>query len=98
MLVDSHCHLDLIDLAAEEGGMEGLLARTVAGGVDHMLCVCLSMEERTTVLDLAQRHPFISASVGVHPNHTEGAEPTVEELVAHAADPRDRTRLLPQPG
>ncbi|NIT72049.1 TatD family deoxyribonuclease, partial [candidate division KSB1 bacterium] len=29
---------------------------------------------------------FVSASVGVHPNETEGREPTVDELVKLADD------------
>ena len=87
MLVDSHCHLDLLDLSAQEGGLESLLAATRERGIGHLLCVCISMENRAAVLELARRHPDISASVGVHPNHTEGEEPSVDALVAHAADP-----------
>lgn len=86
-LVDSHCHLDLIDLAPFGDRMDGVLEAARSAGIGHILCVCLSMEERGAVLELARRHAMISASVGVHPNHDEGEEPTVAALVRHAADP-----------
>jgi len=56
-------------------------------GVDHMLCVSVNMEDFPQVLALAKAHDFIFASVGVHPNHDEGKEPTTEELAAYAQDP-----------
>ena len=56
-------------------------------GVEHMLCVSVNMEDFPQVLALAKAHDFIFASVGVHPNHDEGKEPTVEQLVSFAADP-----------
>jgi TatD DNase family protein len=56
-------------------------------GVEHMLCVSVNMEDFPQVLALAKEYDFIFASVGVHPNHDEGEEPTVDLLVSHAADP-----------
>jgi len=44
------------------------------------------MEDYPQVLALAQEHDFIFASVGVHPNHDEGEDPSVETLVNHASD------------
>lgn len=86
-LVDSHCHLDLIDMAPFDGRMDAVLEAARSAGIGHILCVCLSLEERGTVLELARSHPMVSASVGVHPNHDEGEEPTVAVLVRHATDP-----------
>ncbi|MFO8025388.1 TatD family hydrolase [Thiohalophilus sp.] len=85
-LVDSHCHLDRIDLEPFDGKLEGALQNAREHGIEHMLCVCINMENRTDVLDVARNHDFISASVGVHPNEDEGHDPEVEELVELAAD------------
>ncbi|MDR9436967.1 MAG: TatD family hydrolase [Thiohalophilus sp.] len=85
-LVDSHCHLDRLDLEPFYGKLEGALQNAREHGVEHMLCVCINMENRTDVLDVARQHDFISASVGVHPNEDEGHEPEVDELVQLAAD------------
>ncbi len=46
------------------------------------------METFPQIRDLAHAHRQIYASVGVHPNERDGADPPVEELVASAADAR----------
>ncbi len=80
-LVDSHCHLPLIE--GGEAGFEGILARAAAAGVGHMLCVSVDLESYPAVRELARAYPQISCSVGVHPNtDTPVREPTLEELVA----------------
>jgi len=84
VLVDSHCHINFDPLSNDT---EGVIQRAHDMGVDHMLCVSVNMEDFPQVLALAKEHDFIFASVGVHPNHDEGKEPTTEELVAHAQDP-----------
>ena len=53
-----------------------------------MLCVSVTLEKFPEIRALAQHHSHIFASVGVHPNETEGQDPSVEELVALAADNR----------
>ena len=83
MLVDSHCHINFEPLNEDEAGV---IQRARDLGVEYMLCVSVNMEDYPEVLDLAHRHPFIFASVGVHPNHDEGREPTTEELVEYARD------------
>lgn len=88
MLVDSHCHLDILDLSRHDGRVEQVLLAARDASVEHFLCVCISMENRQDVLALAERFPYVSASVGVHPNHGEGAEPSEDELVRYAQPPQ----------
>jgi TatD DNase family protein len=83
-LVDSHCHLDLLDLSLFGGRLDGVIENATAHGVDGMLCVSVSLEEFPQALAAAQPYGHIYASVGVHPNEREGREPTVEELCALA--------------
>ncbi|SEP71229.1 TatD DNase family protein [Ectothiorhodospira magna] len=87
MLIDSHCHLDRIDLSGFDGDMDCLMDAAAAAGVEHMLCVCIDMQHVSTIQDLAARYPQVSCSVGVHPSTRQGDEPTVDRLVALAADP-----------
>lgn len=85
--IDSHCHLPLIDGGDE--GMDGVVARAHAAGVEHMLCVSVDLESLNGVLAAAEAYDTVSASVGVHPNTDESArEPTVEALVALAQHPK----------
>lgn len=85
MLVDSHCHLDLIDPSLER--VDALLEDAAAVGVGHFLCVSVSLANAPVVRGLAARYDNVSASVGVHPNHVDEAEPQVAALVELAADP-----------
>ena len=85
-LVDSHCHLDRLDLSPFDGKLDGALQHAQECGVGHMLCVSINMENYNDVLATAKNHDFVSASVGVHPNEGEGHDPDVEELVDLAKD------------
>ncbi len=86
LLVDSHCHLDMLDLAFWDGKMEGALNDAREQGVGYMLCVCIDIENFPNVLAVAQQHQHVFASVGVHPNVSEGKEPSVEELILMASN------------
>jgi TatD DNase family protein len=85
-LVDSHCHLDRLDLTPFDGKLDGALQHAKDNGVGHMLCVSISMENYPDVKATADNHDFISASVGVHPNEQGGHDPSVDELVEIAQD------------
>lgn len=81
LLVDSHCHLDLLELSPHGGTLDGVLAQAHEQGVGWMLCVSVNLEAFPRVLALANAHDRVFCSVGVHPNERTGREPTVEELV-----------------
>jgi len=85
MFVDSHCHLDFPDLAARE---DDALAAMAANRVGHALCVCVKLEDFPRVLALAERHPNLYASVGVHPDNDDVEEPDEARLVALADHPK----------
>jgi TatD DNase family protein len=87
-MVDSHCHLDRLDLTAYNGDISGAIESAGRAGVTHMLCVCITLENFPGVLNLARRFDNVYASVGVHPTEQDCIEPTVEKLVELARDPR----------
>ena len=89
MLVDSHCHLDRVDLAPYDGDFARLMADTAAAGVAKLLCVSIDLEHYPAMRALVDPFPQVSVSVGVHPNEDEGRDPTPDELVALAEDPRN---------
>lgn len=82
MLVDSHCHLNLIDLAPFNNNMEEVLSQAEANEVEHFLCVCVELSDYPVLEQLAALYPKVSISVGLHPNN-EG-EVSAEELVSLA--------------
>ncbi len=67
MLVDSHCHLDRLDLASHGGSLEAALEAARARGVGHFLCIGVSADNATAVKALAEAHADVHCSVGVHP-------------------------------
>ncbi len=85
MFVDSHCHIDFPDFSE---GTQALLDHMRVAEVGHALCVSVNLENFPRVLALAEAHGNVFASVGVHPDHDEGREPSVDELVKLAAHPR----------
>lgn len=93
MYIDSHCHLSFPELA---GDIDGVLARMAAAGVSGALNICVTLEEFPRVRALAEKHPHIWCSVGVHPDYPAGAsehgapieEPTVDRLVQLADHPK----------
>jgi len=88
MLIDSHCHLDRLDLSRDGGDLNVALDRARANGVEHMLCVSIDLEAWPHMAALVAPFADVSISVGVHPNERERREPDVDELVELAAEPR----------
>ncbi|MBV8801510.1 MAG: TatD family hydrolase [Gammaproteobacteria bacterium] len=88
-LVDSHCHLDQLDLSAYENNLSKALAFANENAVKHMLCVSITLKDFLPMLELIDSLPNVSASVGLHPNETDiEKEPTAEELIELANHPK----------
>ncbi len=85
MFVDSHCHLDFPEYA---GQVDSLLARMSEAGVQNAMCISVDMPDFPNVLALAEAHPQLFATVGVHPDYEDTPEPTVDELVQLAKHPK----------
>lgn len=85
MLVDSHCHLDFPDLARR---LPEILERMRLNDVGCAVCIGVNLEDFPRVLALAESHPHLYATVGVHPEYTDAEEPDVGKLVALANHPK----------
>lgn len=85
MFVDSHCHLDFPELAAD---LPAVLEAMAASQVTHALCISINLPEMPAVVRLANDHAQLYASVGVHPDVESAAEPSAEQLVTLAAQPK----------
>ena len=86
MLIDSHCHLDFPELAAER---DAVLARARAAGVARMITISTRLAKYETYRDIAEAHDAVWFTVGTHPHQAhEEPDTTVEQLVALAAHPR----------
>ncbi|MET1255563.1 TatD family hydrolase [Aliikangiella maris] len=85
MLVDSHCHLDRLDLSPFDGSLDLALDAARQVGVKQFLCVAINVDNQAAVTKLAENHPDIYASVGIHPLYTQGQMVDNNYLVNQAA-------------
>lgn len=69
MLVDSHCHLDRLELDKLAMDLPTVLAAAKAQQVEHMLCVSVSLAEFPAMAALVAPYRQISVSCGEHPLH-----------------------------
>lgn len=88
MLVDSHCHLDRVDLEPYDNDFNRFISQTLESGVEHMLCVSIDLESWPAMVSLIEEYPQITMSVGVHPNDRDRREPSAEELIELSNKPK----------
>jgi TatD DNase family protein len=87
--IDTHCHLDAAELAADA---DAVRARAAAAGVGHCVLPAVAPSNFSAVRELAHRHGD-SYALGIHPLYTGSATEDDLELLDDAltratADPR----------
>jgi TatD DNase family protein len=84
-LFDTHCHIDFPQFDADRPDMIG---RMREAGLIGCVAVSVELEQWPRLFRLAESEANIWASVGIHPNHEAGQEPTVAQLCELAQHPR----------
>jgi len=85
-LVDSHCHLDFPDFAAER---DGVIGRARAAGVETMLTISTRLDQFEAIRAIAEAYDGIWCSVGAHPHEAaDHGELSPAQLVALAVHPK----------
>jgi TatD DNase family protein len=86
MLVDSHCHLDFPDFAAD---LDAIVERAAAAGVGRIVTISTRVRQFDKLLMIAERFSNVYCSVGTHP-HNAHEEPdiNVDDLVARSRHPK----------
>ncbi|WP_111642010.1 TatD family hydrolase [Marinimicrobium alkaliphilum] len=84
MLVDSHCHLDRLKLEPYDGDLGAAIAAARARDIQQLLCIGISLENIPTVMAIAQTHPEVVCSVGVHPCDVKSGTASLEQLLTWA--------------
>jgi TatD DNase family protein len=85
MFIDSHCHLDFPEFQTR---LPEVLANMATCKVSHALCVSVDIPDFPKVRKLAEDHPHLYASVGVHPDYEDTPEPSFDFLVEQAKHPK----------
>ena len=86
MLVDSHCHLDMI---AEHQDLDEVVGRARRAGVGTMVTISTTLSTWDRVREIAETYDDVWCSVGVHP-HEAGPEgqSAPDKLIELAQHPR----------
>ncbi|MEK1898039.1 MAG: TatD family hydrolase [Rhizobium sp.] len=86
MIVDSHCHLDFAEFAADR---EVVMARAREAGIGVFLTIGIRVRQFDRVLAMAERYPDVYCSVGTLPHYAdEERDVTTAELIAHSRHPK----------
>ena len=86
MLIDTHTHLDFPDFDADR---EAVIRRAVAAGVTRMIAIGTNLNTSRTALALAERHPEVYATIGIHPNEVmEAPDDAISQLESLADHPK----------
>lgn len=85
--VDSHCHLDFPDFSKE---IDQILERALSVQVTRLLTIGTKISDADLVIGLAEKYPYVFASVGVHPEYAEAELSSVscELLCSYANHPK----------
>lgn len=86
MLVDSHCHLDFPDFAAER---DAIVERARAAGVDWLVTISTRVHKFPEIREIAESYDNVFCSVGTHPHHADKEpEITTADLVRLTSHPK----------
>jgi len=88
MLIDSHCHLDRLDLFGGTVDIDQVLNEARARGVRGFLAIGVDLESSRNLIDLAQQYADVRVSVGAHPLQEKAIDvPDVAALCELADNP-----------
>jgi TatD DNase family protein len=85
-MIDTHCHLTYQPLCDR---LDDVLTAAAAAGVDRMITVGTSPDDARRAAALAQQHPQVFATVGLHPHYAAdwtdqaAVQAAMRELAAH---------------
>jgi TatD DNase family protein len=79
-IVDTHCHLDLVE---KQGlNLEEAIKNSLDNRVKVLQTICTRISEIDKILYYADKYSFVYASLGIHPNNVdEEAKVTAKEIL-----------------
>ncbi|MCC5792514.1 MAG: TatD family hydrolase [Legionellaceae bacterium] len=68
MFIDSHCHLNMLDLTDFNQDLQQVLEAAQQNQVSKFLCVSVELADHEILSAIAKQYPQVYFSVGIHPN------------------------------
>ncbi len=85
-LIDSHCHLEMLDLSEFDNSMDNVLLEAKEHQVTEFLSIAVNLDSFPAILQTAKQYDNVNASVGIHPCHSPEQSVNVDILSKLAAD------------
>lgn len=67
MFIDSHCHLDRLDLSEFDDDLSNVISTAEKAQVEHLLCVSVTLEDFPSMLEKTAKFSNVFLSCGAHP-------------------------------
>ncbi|MBI4357339.1 MAG: TatD family hydrolase [Gammaproteobacteria bacterium] len=88
MLIDSHCHLDRLDLTPYGGDLSKALTAAEAKDVRYFLSVSVTLEDMPKLHEYSEKFSNVFISVGQHPHEATQQKPDSLSLLRYAEHPK----------
>lgn len=85
MLIDSHCHLNMLEASAD---LASVIEDAKSSGVNGILCVAVDLKTAVEVISIAEQFDNVWASVGLHPSNAVEKEPIEQDYIDLAEHPK----------
>lgn len=86
MIIDSHCHLNI--MPEELSNIDALIANARELGVERMMCIAIGPDKWQEVLAIADQYEEVYAAIGIHPCEPKEVVATDEQILQAASHPK----------
>ena len=78
MIIDSHCHLDYLDLYNQ---LDDVVRRAKQNKVNYMLSICTTLESFEKIKLIIKKYKNIYGTFGIHPHETKNFKNMTDALI-----------------
>jgi len=71
LFIDSHCHLDRLDLAGFDHNLDNVLQAAKDAKVTELLCVSVTLQDFESMVEKTKKYNNVTLSCGTHPLNQE---------------------------
>ncbi len=95
MFIDSHCHLDRLNLSLHDNNLDNVISAANEAKVDKLLCVSVTLDDFPNMAEKTKKYPNVLLSCGAHPLNQEDA---IEEERLFTLSQHDRVIAIGETG
>jgi len=92
MFIDSHCHLDMLNLDSHDGSLDNALSAARSAGVNGFLCIGIGLDKaESLMLDYHYSPDSREAQIVSFRTHLQVAETLQKPVIIHTRDAKEDT-------